>query len=789
MAKKPGCEGVYEAASLWMHAALRSDDSLFTPGTPIWSLTNLDDFYKRFVLQPDESSKPFEAKFKQQLSGAPDQTIQLAAETLYLHFLAASRQTIGGPKKREVINLVLSWTGSLIHIPEDLGAALDNGPLNPGLAFKTYRHRQLWLIVKFIRQWKQLDDVVRNEARSDPWAFKRQLLKFDDSASRTKRNALLHLVFPGAFEPIATWNDKRTLVGAFDYLLDTPTNDIDRKIAEIRSRLTSDYGYAAGFDFYDQRVSVLWKSGTDSWGQFVHWARRFFNWPEFDETERNFKLQIAERLGRARAALDGENWIESLKAVFKAPYNLTHFTIHDSLLKWCREEPEQARMAMAELWRSDTSGKERIHEFSERLPQKVLGGRGTRLRIASVLNMDPDPLNYPVYQVRTLEKGFGFTGHGRPPNEADEAETYEHALGFFDRILEEGSKRGLKLRDRLDAQSLLWLMVEWPVKDLPLSEAERKAFGRYRGDVDIAEVVDDRGGQVATLAELAQDLSIDGGHLEKIKQLLEDKRQVIFYGPPGTGKTYVAREFAKTVAGEEGAVRLVQFHPSYAYEDFIEGYRPAGLKGGLPNFEVRNGPLKRLAGQARESESEAVHVLIIDEINRGNLAKVFGELYFLLEYRDQNITLQYSDEEFRLPENLWIIGTMNTADRTISLLDAALRRRFHFVPFFPDEPPIEGLLRRWLKRNKSDFEWVADVVDWVNRELGDRQAAVGPSHFLRKDKDLDEEWIQLVWEHSVEPYLKDQLMGQVDRFGDFEDFDLNRIRQRVQDAQSSGTAG
>ena len=329
-------------------------------------------------------------------------------------------------------------------------------------------------------------------------------------------------------------------------------------------------------------------------------------------------------------------------------------------------------------------------------------------------------------------------------------------------------------------------MVKWPAEDLLLSEAERKAYRRYRGEVAVEDPevldVEVRHKKGPNLTELAEELFIDAGHLEKIERLLEDKRQVIFYGPPGTGKTFLAREFAKTVAGHEGAVQLVQFHPSYAYEDFVEGYRPAGLKGGLPNFEVREGPLKRLARDAA-CKPEGVHVLIIDEINRGNLAKVFGELYFLLEYRDENITLQYSDEEFSLPKNLWIIGTMNTADRTISLLDAALRRRFHFVPFFPDEPPIEGLLRRWLKQHKPDLEWVADVVDWINEQLGDRQAAVGPSHFLRHD--LNEEWVDLVWEHSVEPYLKDQLMGQEDRYGDFENFDLKRIRGRVQDAETS----
>ncbi|MBK6856685.1 MAG: AAA family ATPase [Microthrixaceae bacterium] len=94
---------------------------------------------------------------------------------------------------------------------------------------------------------------------------------------------------------------------------------------------------------------------------------------------------------------------------------------------------------------------------------------------------------------------------------------------------------------------------------------------------------------------------------------------------------------------------------------------------------------------------QGTHVLIIDEINRSNLAKVLGELYFLLEYRKEEITLQYADAPFRLPENLWVIGTMNTADRSIAIVDGALRRRFYFVPFFPDEPPVEGLLRRWLE--------------------------------------------------------------------------------------------
>ena len=775
MAKKAGRDRVYEAACQWVGAALRNDDSLFTPGMPVWSRSNLDDFYNRFVLQPDESSDSFEVKFERQLSGAPSETLQLAAEILYVHLLLPIRQATGGSKKRELVNLILSWSESPASIPEYLAEVLDDGLVHPGIVFNTARYAQLSFIGQFVRKWKQLSSQGQDEALRDPWVFKSTLYDLNVSSAQTQREGLLHLVHPEVFEPIVTEKHKKALVGAFYYLVESQTDDVDRKIAESRSRLTGDYGYSEGFDFYDERVERLWKSGPDRWAQFVHWARRLYKWPEFDATERNYKLLIAELLGQARDALDGENWIESLKTAFKHPYNLTRFNIHNSFLKWCQAEPEQAQTALAAIWKSDLPARERIRRFAETLPENVLRGRATRLRMASVLMMGVDACSYPVYQFVAIEKVLKLTGYGLPPDGADGADTYDHALGFFDKIVEEASKRGLKLRDRLDAQSLLWLMVNWGVDALPFSEPERNAFSRYRDKV----VVD----PPPRFGELSEHLLIDVDYLEKIELLLEDKRQVIFYGPPGTGKTYVAREFAKTVAGHLGAVQLVQFHPSYAYEDFVEGYRPSGLKGGLPNFEVRNGPLRRLADRARESESEAIHVLIIDEINRGNLAKVFGELYFLLEYRDEPITLQYSDDEFQLPENLWIIGTMNTADRTISLLDAALRRRFHFVPFFPDAPPIEGLLRRWLKKHKPHLEWVADVVDWVNEKLEDRQAAVGPSHFLRED--LDEDWIDLVWEHSVEPYLKDQLMGQEERYGDFDNFDLKRIRGRVQDAETS----
>ena len=193
------------------------------------------------------------------------------------------------------------------------------------------------------------------------------------------------------------------------------------------------------------------------------------------------------------------------------------------------------------------------------------------------------------------------------------------------------------------------------------------------------------------LEQLSSDLNLPIEFLNRVNELIEDKKQVIFQGPPGTGKTFIAKRLAEHWAESPDDVTLVQFHPSYAYEDFVEGYRPT-VQDGVAGFNLRHGPLRRSAEIARANEGRK-HFLLIDEINRGNLAKVFGELYFLLEYRDEEIDLQYSDEPFTLPDNLYIIGTMNTADRSIARVDLALRRRFYFVEFHPDVWPIKGLLK------------------------------------------------------------------------------------------------
>jgi 5-methylcytosine-specific restriction enzyme B len=264
----------------------------------------------------------------------------------------------------------------------------------------------------------------------------------------------------------------------------------------------------------------------------------------------------------------------------------------------------------------------------------------------------------------------------------------------------------------------------------------------------------------AVTPSFAQGLLMDQAELAKISDLLWERKQVIFYGPPGTGKTYLARELAQHLT-DDGAVKLVQFHPSYTYEDFFEGFRPEPGGSGTLTFTLRAGPFRDFAEVAADNPTTA-YILIIDEINRANLAKVFGELYFLLEYRDASISLQYSlDKEFTLPQNLFLIGTMNTADRSIARIDTAMRRRFAFVELDPRIPPVEGLLSRWLGKHHLPQE-AALLLDELNRRIEDSDAAIGPSYLMDERIYQRDDGLDRVWQYSIMPLLEDLFYGQRD---------------------------
>ncbi|OLT24064.1 hypothetical protein BJF79_13995 [Actinomadura sp. CNU-125] len=261
--------------------------------------------------------------------------------------------------------------------------------------------------------------------------------------------------------------------------------------------------------------------------------------------------------------------------------------------------------------------------------------------------------------------------------------------------------------------------------------------------------------------KLARDLHVDPGWLQECVELLRDRPQLIFYGPPGTGKTYLARELAKHLTGARPEnVQLVQFHPAYSYEDFFEGYRPRQGPDGTVVFEIVPGPFRKIVTAAR-AHPERPYVLIIDEINRGNLAKIFGELYFLLEYRRESVNLLYGSDDgqgFTLPRNVLVLGTMNTADRSIALVDTAMRRRFWFMELHPDVAPTRDMLREWLKAKELPDE-PARLLDALNERIADREMRIGPTYLMRDGVDTDAV-LHRIWRNQILPLLEEHHYGE-----------------------------
>jgi len=694
-------DAVYATARLFVDECLQRDGSLFTPGRAIWAPEPLDDFYTRFVVNADEGEGSFIGKLEQQLAGASDAAIQLAAEAVFFNYLCEGDTS--AEHKEKTVSSILALMREPVTIPAELEQTFASGIATIGLA-RTQKWQNVAYLLELVRDWKSLDENERSRLPRDHGAFREFAHGVKKHGGATVQlEALLHLVFPEQYEPIVSANVKRKLVASFGDYLDGGEANLDEQIAAIRRNLEDEHG--KDFGFYDDDLVAVWgsKAGDPAW--LVRGSRAFG----------------ANLIPR---------WLEGGFVSIGHPEEpvVEPETDLDGIIDLLQEyEPEKSRAQLR-------NGALTTLRFVDRMAPGDL-----------VLTIDPDDRVYVGRVTGELE----WVGDDQP--------------GTARRRSVEWLNTGSPAQRADLPERLTRLLRQNTVSDL--SAAADAVAALLDGNVDRAEKRDrDTAPQPAGLAALAAELTMDETEIERILALVRRKRQAIFYGPPGTGKTFVGLRLARHLAGDPSRFRLVQFHASYAYEDFVEGYRPTVVEG-QPGFRISQGPLRDLAKRA-ENEPDQQFVLVIDEINRGNVAKVFGELYFLLEYRDEHATLQYSGDEFRLPPNLLLIGTMNTADRTIAILDAALRRRFYFVPFFPGRPPVDDLLRRWLRANKPRLEWVADVVERTNRRLNDSHLAIGHSYFI--DPELDEARVHEVWEHAILPTIEEHYFGQPEQLRHFE---------------------
>ena len=488
--------------------------------------------------------------------------------------------------------------------------------------------------------------------------------------------------------------------------------------------------------------------------------------PDFEANEVTYKLEVAAQVNMARERFQSgtAGWEDLLRRAFTSKLNnLTIWRDHDPFLEWMGTDSDRYRRTLRALWSVDGPPEERLQGFCDQVPADVLRTLGSRLNIGTFLLMAEDVHRLPPVKIDAFRRAWKLAERGDGPSGAGPGAVYGDILRFLDDLVRDSRNWPVPLRDRLDAQGAVWCATRPDEGKNGPDPHPRPDAGTY------------------TLERARQDLFLSADEIESLVNLLKRKRNLILQGPPGTGKTYVAQRLAWLLTGERSTDRIetVQFHQSYGYEDFVRGYRPTDAGG----FDLQDGPFLRFCARARDAPDRP-YVLIIDEINRGNLSRIFGELLMLIEADKRDpawaVRTAYArpdEPAFHVPANLHLVGTMNTADRSLALVDYALRRRFAFSTVEPafgsqgfdrhlaDGGVPESMRRRITTRLKALNQHIRE-----HPQLGEG-FQIGHSYFCRPPTGLADAaawngWYTDVVRYEIEPLLREYWFDDAERARD-----------------------
>ncbi len=623
-------------------------------------------------------------------------------------------------------------------MPEDhwaLGDVLAQGIISPGRGYSSHQWREYKFIITALLDWFSLPLEDRQGLLSHPWRFAEWVDKKEEGHRRQFRHALLFLLFPDEFENSMVGSHKKSIIellgkdygGPFDVAAMDPL-ELDGSLLKIRKLLQAEH-VDEEIDFYISPWRERWQPDSQVPSGSA------------PRDEKEAEKWYRDRFGSADVWVIGAGEGARLWADFQVASiaaigwdflgDLSDYASRDAIHKELIESgagqnPYNNSLAAWEFAREVRVGDILIAKKG----RKAILGWG---KVAGDYFFDFDR---PEYQhLRKVE----WTSCQKPS----------------------------VLRNPITTKTLTRFTSDktWLQYLFELIDADPEERDARPKDID-TEPYD--------LTTALSGLFMDETDFQRVLDSIALRKNLILQGPPGVGKTFIARRIAWCLLGQKDnrTIKMVQFHQSYAYEDFVQGYRPTETGG----FTLRNGVFYEFCKRAEE-EPETKFVFIINEINRGNLSRIFGELLMLIEAdkrgSEHAIALTYGEpeERFSVPENVYLLGLMNTADRSLAIVDYALRRRFAFHEL----QPAYGTQKFLDYLDEAELD--QDLIDRINTKLlalnkrirNDNDLGpgfqIGHSYFVPEES-ADEQWFQGVVDTQIKPLLLEYWFDHPDTVDD-----------------------